>query len=42
MPCKVEKDPLNYRDTDAADARLHAQEIFTELGNAPHGPARWG
>jgi hypothetical protein len=30
----VEKDPLNYRDTDAADARTHAQEILTELGNA--------
>ncbi len=31
---KVEKDPVNYRDTDAADARLHAQEILAELGNA--------
>jgi len=30
----VEKDPLNYRDTDAATARNRAQEILTELGNA--------
>jgi hypothetical protein len=30
----VEKDPLNYRDTDEADARTYAQEILTELGKA--------
>ena len=30
----VEKDPLNYRATDAAAARTWAQEILTELGNA--------
>jgi hypothetical protein len=30
----VEKDPLNYLATDAADARTYAHEILTELGNA--------
>ena len=30
----VEKDPLNYRASDAAEARTRAQEIHTELGNA--------
>lgn len=30
----VEKDPLNYRSTDAAEARTHAQKILTTLGEA--------
>ena len=30
----VEKDPLNYRSTDAAEARTQAQKIFTTLGEA--------
>ncbi len=30
----VEKDPVNYRDTDAAEARTLAQDILTELGKA--------
>jgi hypothetical protein len=30
----VEKDPLNYRDTDEAEARTLAQDILTELGKA--------
>ena len=31
---KVETDPLNYRDTDAAEARALAHDILTELGKA--------
>ena len=30
----VEKDPLNYRANDAAEARTRAQEILTTLGEA--------
>lgn len=36
----VEKDPLNYRATDAAEARTRAQEILTELGNAQSAEER--
>jgi hypothetical protein len=30
----VEKDPLNYRSTDAAEARTYAQKVLTSLGEA--------
>ncbi len=30
----VEKDPLNYRSTDAAEARTHAHKILSTLGEA--------